>query len=425
MAPKQEPNRIYANLFNIVKICAALAVFAVVLAIYVRAPGKNGGEGAVPVPGAAVTELSEKLLNGRYKQVYYNGDVYIGDFIDSVRSGQGTYTWANGVAYTGEFSGGEPNGNGSYIYPDGTTKPPPPTNAPTEAPSEAASPPTTESPPPETDPPPTETAALPPSTDPPTSAYFPETPKSGFMQLMFEQAVDVPGSGKKIEPPPLGRSLEMQYGAVPLSEAVPEPYGYFRDIIFLGDSVTLGFDMYKGKIKFGGETVLRDANVISVGSYGINNALREITADSIHPFWGGKQTRPEDIIAQKDAKYVFICLGLNDLGYTEIEDFAHLYLLLIDRIKEKSPGKTVVIMSVTPLVRASQKTKLNNDAIARANNALLVLARERSIPFIDYGAAIRDSQNNLYDELSSDAYCHLTVTAYDRIVEYLLHHPLP
>ena len=76
------------------------------------------------------------------------------------------------------------------------------------------------------------------------------------------------------------------------------------------------------------------------------------------------------------------------------------------------------------MVYKGQKRTLNNSVISSANNALLEMARERNIPFIDYAAAIRDAQNNCYDELSSDAYCHLTVAAYDRLVEYLLHHPL-
>jgi lysophospholipase L1-like esterase len=241
---------------------------------------------------------------------------------------------------------------------------------------------------------------------------------------MFELAIEIPGSGKKIEPPPAGRSLEIQYGAVPLSETIPEPYAYFRDIIFLGDSVTMGFDVFRGKILFGGEAVLKDTTVVAVGSYSVNNALKEISANSIHPLQGGAQTRPEDVIATKQGKYVFICLGLNDLGLMPVEDYVKNYAALISRIKEKNPDKIVVIMSVTPLVSAAQKTRLNNTNIALANNALLVYAKENSIPFIDYGAAIRDSGHNLYDEFSSDAYCHLTISAYNRIVEYLLYHPL-
>ena len=57
------------------------------------------------------------LLNGFHTQIYNNGDKYEGNFVNGVRSGQGTYTWANGTVYTGEFMNGEPSGNGKYTYP--------------------------------------------------------------------------------------------------------------------------------------------------------------------------------------------------------------------------------------------------------------------------------------------------------------------
>ena len=72
----------------------------------------------------------ETNLNGYHEQIYSNGDIYYGNFVNGVRSGQGTYTWAStGIIYIGEFVNGEPNGNGSYVYP---------TENPTVAPTTAA-----------------------------------------------------------------------------------------------------------------------------------------------------------------------------------------------------------------------------------------------------------------------------------------------
>ncbi|MCL2159751.1 MAG: GDSL-type esterase/lipase family protein, partial [Oscillospiraceae bacterium] len=385
-------------LSRIIKICAMLAVFALILAIAVKTgeQGENldqnsGGEPAKsnihdiqdssapledlsqadtePIspeldtrPDASQSETTEPSettegangpLNGRYRQTYKNGDVYVGDFVNGVRSGQGTYTWANGVVYVGEWADGEPTGNGEYTYPS--------TETPTAKPTETQTP-------------------KPPSASP--TSLLPDMQNLGDLE-----------------------------GAVPYDADVPEPFGYFGDILFLGDSVTMGFDLFRNRIMFGNEAVLRDVSVIAVGSYSVNNALWDISNTSIHPLYGGKQTRPEDIIAKKSAKYVFICLGLNDVALGPVENYVSSYSLLIERIKQKSPDKIVAIMSVTPLVKSSQKTRLNNRAIAEANSALLEFAAKNGIPFIDYGAAIRDSEGNLYDELSSDAYCHLTISA--------------
>ena len=258
----------------------------------------------------------------------------------------------------------------------------------------------------------------------PTSKEDISTPKSDLMQYMFDNAIEIPDSQNKIEPPPNGRSNEIQYGAVPLSDTIPDPFEYFKNAVFLGDSVTSGFELYKTKIKFNGETVLDEVNVIAAKKYGVYYALQPISDESAHPLMNGRQTLPEDIIVSKDVKNVFICLGLNDLTFAKISDFIKYYSRLIDRIKEKSPDKNIVIMSVTPLVAGQSRDDLNNAVIIEANNALLEFAKENNIYFIDYAAAIRDSQNCLPSDLSSDGYCHLIVDAYDMLVEYLLYHPI-
>jgi|GEM_PF-2243934 len=356
------------------------------------------------------TQISATVLNGYHTQVYYNGDIYTGYFVDGVRSGQGTYTWENGIVYTGEWENGEPNGNGEYIYPtEPETEPENSVDFTEQFILIEESEETKET---------TETQT------PPVPGHVSEIPDDNFMQVMFENAIEIPESEYKIEFPPEGRSLELQYSAVPLNDMVPEPFGYFKDIIFLGDSVTIGFDLYRSKIKFNGEAVLRDVTVIAVGSYGVYRSADEISDKSVHPLYKGEQALPEDIIAEKDAKYVFICLGLNDVAIMSSDNYIGYYSYLINRIKYKNPDKTVVIMSVTPLVFGGQKTRLNNKTIMDSNNILLQFAQENNIPFIDYAAAIRNSQNCLYDELSSDAYCHLTIEAYNRLVEYLLYHAL-
>ena len=134
--------------------------------------------------------------------------------------------------------------------------------------------------------------------------------------------------------------------------------------------------------------------------------------------------RPEDIAAERDEKYVFICLGLNDLVTAKVEKYIKQYWILTDNIKAKSPDKTIVILSVTPLVAGQQGGNMTNDVINRANSLLLQFAKELNIPFIDWAAAIRGEDNSLIKDLSSDGYCHLKIEAYNLLVEYLLYHPV-
>jgi hypothetical protein len=79
-------------------------------------------------------------------------------------------------------------------------------------------------------------------------------------------------------------------------------------------------------------------------------------------------------------------------------------------------------MSVTPVTR--NQNRLNNSRISEMNNALIEFAVYNNLMFIDFGAALRDSGGFLYASLSTDDYCHLTVAAYNRLIEYMLHHPI-
>ena len=50
---------------------------------------------------------------------YENLDVYVGEFKDGKRNGQGTETYPSGQKYVGEFKDGKKNGQGTHTWPNG------------------------------------------------------------------------------------------------------------------------------------------------------------------------------------------------------------------------------------------------------------------------------------------------------------------
>jgi hypothetical protein len=54
---------------------------------------------------------------GRY--TWTNGDVYVGEWLDDKRHGQGSDTFASGHRYTGGFADGKRHGSGTYTFPNG------------------------------------------------------------------------------------------------------------------------------------------------------------------------------------------------------------------------------------------------------------------------------------------------------------------
>lgn len=195
--------------------------------------------------------------------------------------------------------------------------------------------------------------------------------------------------------------------------------GYFKNIIFLGDSIVSGLEFCKDSAVVDGEKVLRDATVVAAVNYSLKNAVSEISENSVNLTYAGKAMKPEDIVSQMDHKYVFVCLGLNDFYGTPLDEYIENYGRLVKNIQAKSPDKAIAVLSVTPLVAGQKHGFMTNQVITEANSRLMEFAADNDIYFIDWAAAIRDENDALYESLCSDGFCHLNPEAYRRLAEYL------
>ncbi len=50
----------------------------------------------------------------------FKGDTYVGEYMNDIKNGQGTYIWKDGFKYTGNWLDNNQDGQGIYIYPDGS-----------------------------------------------------------------------------------------------------------------------------------------------------------------------------------------------------------------------------------------------------------------------------------------------------------------
>jgi lysophospholipase L1-like esterase len=195
--------------------------------------------------------------------------------------------------------------------------------------------------------------------------------------------------------------------------------GQFKNIIFLGDSIISGFEFCKDTTEINGEKVFKETTVVAAVGYSLKNAVSEISKNSVNLNHERKAMRPEDIIALMDNEYVFVCLGLNDLFGTPLDEYIENYGRLVKNIREKSPGKTIAVLSVTPLVSGQAWGLMTNKVIAEANDRLMEFAGDNDLYFIDWATAIRDEYGALHKNLSSDGFCHLKPEAYKLLAGYL------
>ena len=54
------------------------------------------------------------LKHGTGTDIFVNGDVYSGEYVNGKPEGKGQYTWQNGASYVGEFKAGMKEGKGKW-----------------------------------------------------------------------------------------------------------------------------------------------------------------------------------------------------------------------------------------------------------------------------------------------------------------------
>lgn len=183
---------------------------------------------------------------------------------------------------------------------------------------------------------------------------------------------------------------------------------YYGDSVFIGDSIMLGFRNYSAKQ----ETYVHDIQFLAAGSYGVNNALKPVKGDNVHPKYKGKKYQLWDAIPLIGSKRAFIMFGMNDIAILGLEGARDKYKELIDKILETSPDLEIHIISMTYTLEGEGKKVLNNTNIAEYNTLLQEMAEENGWAYIDLCTITSDGEGNLAENCCSDGFVHLSKTAY-------------
>ena len=183
---------------------------------------------------------------------------------------------------------------------------------------------------------------------------------------------------------------------------------YYRDSVFVGDSIMVGFRNYSAKQK----SFVHDIQFLAVGSYSAFNAMKPVEGDNVHPMYKGKKSQIWNAIPLMDCKRAFILLGMNDISILGLEGARDKYKELIDKILEASPDIEIHIISVTYTLKDQGKGKLNNENLAQYNLLLQEMAEENGCGYLDLCTPISDGEGNLAKEYCSDGFVHLSSSAY-------------
>ena len=175
---------------------------------------------------------------------------------------------------------------------------------------------------------------------------------------------------------------------------------------FVGNSVGEGLTMYnnaKGKVPLGNATMLTRV------SYSFLNDANRST--KFIPVFNGQAMQAKDAIKLCGARYVFICMGTNDLvGSSSVEKAVERYKQYLAGIIAENPAVTIFIESCTPTRPGSN---VNNEKITQFNLYMQMYCDlVPNMYYVDISTPLKDATGYLSASLSSDGSVHLTNKAY-------------
>ncbi len=188
---------------------------------------------------------------------------------------------------------------------------------------------------------------------------------------------------------------------------------FYKNSIFIGNSVGLGLKYYQNKQPDG---FLGNMLNCSVESYSIFNDRQPISAKSLHPTVNGEKMRAKDAIKASGAKKILVNMGLNDMYVYGKLSTVDNYKIFIEEIQKENKKIPVYIVSMTPVY--TEKGALTNENINALNKAMKEYAKsKKNVFFINIHDAMMDDNGFLKKEYCSDKFCHLTNAAYAVWVE--------
>ena len=178
-------------------------------------------------------------------------------------------------------------------------------------------------------------------------------------------------------------------------------------VAFIGDSRTQGFIMYNG---------LKEVQDYSYIGLMVDTA---VTKKFVKTDDGNKITLLEDM-KNKNIKKVYIMLGVNELGWSYPEVFKLKYGELIDSIREVKPDCKIYLQSIIPVTKSKSNSDdiYNNSKIAKYNEYIKEVAKEKNVTYLDVKSVMIDSEVNLPESASTDG-IHIGKNYCEKWLEYL------
>ena len=199
----------------------------------------------------------------------------------------------------------------------------------------------------------------------------------------------------------------------PVAQSEPVEDAWFADAVLIGDSRTDGFRLYSG-IRGVDFLCYKGLTVLQV----LNDKQVIQTADG--------QKSVFQALEEKQYGKVYLCLGLNELGFHDDPLFTESYRSVVDGIRQRQPDADIYLQLLIPVNtqrcrETNQPYYITNRQVAVYNDIIRAIAVEKQVYLLDVGETYVDENGELFYDISSDG-VHFNKAGYKRWYEYLKTH---
>ena len=194
---------------------------------------------------------------------------------------------------------------------------------------------------------------------------------------------------------------------VPLQPAVNNDF--FKDAMFVGDSITTGIDLYG---------IVKNAPVIAYTGINTSTILtRQVIRTS-----SGKVTFL-NAMKRYNPKHIYIMLGINGINFQSKTKFISGYREFVTKVKAQHPNAIIYLQSILPVTAKKNSGNFANSNINSYNAAIAALATELNVYYLNVAESFKDANGNMPSKASSDG-IHFGTGYYKRWIEYLKRHTI-
>ena len=183
---------------------------------------------------------------------------------------------------------------------------------------------------------------------------------------------------------------------------------YYKDTVFIGDSRTQGLQINAG---------LTSPDFFAGRGLNVKNARTEKVVKNA----AGKAVTVVDALKDKQYKKVYICFGINELGWPYTNIFADEYQKTIDAIKKIQPNAEVVVQGILPVTEKKSKSDkiFNMKNVKKFNKVIKKMAEDNGETYVDNSPAVANDKGYLPGDVTPDG-IHMNREYCKRILAYIV-----